>query len=64
MTNAGDRWREAFANAVRQREVAEPLKKAALSGRLQEMDNAAHRRGRRVVSEHWLDSGCEGTRAR
>ena len=36
MTAAGERWREAFANAVRQREVAEPLKKAALSVRLQD----------------------------
>ena len=36
MTTGGARWRESFANAIRQREVAEPLREAALAERLRD----------------------------
>lgn len=36
MTRGGERWAEAFANVIRQREVAEPLKQAALAERLRD----------------------------
>lgn len=36
MIAGGERWREAFASALRQREVAEPLKQAAVAERLRD----------------------------
>ena len=36
MTTVGERWAEVFANVVRQRDIAEPLKQAALAERLRD----------------------------